>query len=805
MVYKTPYLISQHVDTKESVDYDVVEGEVDLLPIQSYFFDQININRYSHSFIVKSEFNLDINMLQEAFDILTNYHDMLRVIYRFDGDDVIQEVLPVNTRVCDIKEHYIEDNFEETMKKLFLDSLGSINMENKMMDIHLIHYCDETYVSFVLHHLIVDGVSWNILLMDLSYIYYKLYFGEEIKLSRPYPYKYWVEDVKKLVYNISDEEKQHWIEINNLLDDSQIKGAGNIFAINMEINYDIDNLLMLSEEEYLALAISRAYKKTYGKDIIFSRESHGRDDTIANLNRTIGWFTSEYPVPVEVCNGNDNVSLMRDVYSIKNSFNNVNNLGLNYGSLIYITNELEFKHCPVTFNFLSKEFVFKNKLFESVNQYLLAGNKIDTDRFEHESYGITFNILRLGDYYFIDGNYANNTYIGDEFDAFIENIRYELEFIADYEFDDGIVCCLSEPQMGIYLDEKVNEKENAYLTSGIIKCGKNTSIDEIKGAINKLINKHPLLKSRILDTGDMPLLICDSDPLIKVSDTDDYSKLIRPFDLDKSLARFFIINNEEGNSIYYNIHHLISDAITCGIIEDDLAHALNDDLDDNIDLAFIRASYDSFESKFGPEYESAHEFFKDMFSDIDFSKADKKINELEDKINELTDGVEQLLDGSSKLYNGLATLADKSGDLIAGVKKLADGSKQLSDGASSLADGSKELDKGMKNLFNGISKLDKGTGKLEKGAKKLYKGVKSLNSGVKTLDKGAAGLDDGAESLQGGISQLYEGLSQLSGNSGSLQSGAKKVFESLLSTADKQLAAALYALVGGVQHAKPRG
>ncbi|MBQ2613108.1 MAG: amino acid adenylation domain-containing protein, partial [Methanobrevibacter sp.] len=617
LVYKTPYLISQHVDTKESVDYDVVEGEVDLLPIQSYFFDQININRYSHSFIVKSEFNLDINMLQEAFDILTNYHDMLRVIYRFDGDDVIQEVLPVNTRVCDIKEHYIEDNFEETMKKLFLDSLGSINMENKMMDIHLIHYCDETYVSFVLHHLIVDGVSWNILLMDLSYIYYKLYFGEEIKLSRPYPYKYWVEDVKKLVYNISDEEKQHWIEINNLLDDSQIKGAGNIFAINMEINYDIDNLLMLSEEEYLALAISRAYKKTYGKDIIFSRESHGRDDTIANLNRTIGWFTSEYPVPVEVCNGNDNVSLMRDVYSIKNSFNNVNNLGLNYGSLIYITNELEFKHCPVTFNFLSKEFVFKNKLFESVNQYLLAGNKIDTDRFEHESYGITFNILRLGDYYFIDGNYANNTYIGDEFDAFIENIRYELEFIADYEFDDGIVCCLSEPQMGIYLDEKVNEKENAYLTSGIIKCGKNTSIDEIKGAINKLINKHPLLKSRILDTGDMPLLICDSDPLIKVSDTDDYSKLIRPFDLDKSLARFFIINNEEGNSIYYNIHHLISDAITCGIIEDDLAHALNDDLDDNIDLAFIRASYDSFESKFGPEYESAHEFFKDMFSDID--------------------------------------------------------------------------------------------------------------------------------------------------------------------------------------------
>jgi hypothetical protein len=64
----------------------------------------------------------------------------------------------------------------------------------------------------------------------------------------------------------------------------------------------MDNLLMLSEEEYLALAISRAYKKTYDEDIIFNRESHGRDDTIANLNRTVGWFTSQYPVHVKVNN-----------------------------------------------------------------------------------------------------------------------------------------------------------------------------------------------------------------------------------------------------------------------------------------------------------------------------------------------------------------------------------------------------------------------------------------------------------------------------------------------------------------------
>ena len=39
----------------------------------------------------------------------------------------------------------------------------------------------------------------------------------------------------------------------------------------------------------------------------------------------------------------------------------------NYSLLIYVLGELEYKHCPVTFNFLSTEFSFENELFESIN------------------------------------------------------------------------------------------------------------------------------------------------------------------------------------------------------------------------------------------------------------------------------------------------------------------------------------------------------------------------------------------------------------------------------------------------------
>ena len=615
--YKTPYLIAQHVNENiDNVSYNPVEGAVDLHPIQKYFFNQININNYTQEFVLKANMNLDINILQRAFDELTNVHDMLRAVYNFDKNKVIQEILPVNTHIFDIKEHIITDNLNDALLNIIKESVKSIDMENHLIDVNLIRYKNQSYISIVCHHLIIDGVSWNALLTDLTYIYFRLVAGKKIKLTRPYPYKNWIKDVKELVENISDEEKQHWIEINNLLDDSNIKGSANVFALNIDAKYDGDNLLELSEEEYLALAIARAYKKTYNEDIIFNYEAHGRDDNLADVSRTIGWFTSEYPILVKINNEYDNISLMNDVYSIKRAFNNINNLGLNYASLIYTTHELEYKHCPVTFNFLSKEFVFKNKLFESMNLYLSKEGKIDSERFDFQSYGVTFNISHEKDSYIIVGNYAGGTYIGNEFNTFVENIESELEFISNYSFEnEGIVCCLTEEQLGVYLDEKVYDKGTAYASTGILECNDN-SIDEIKNAIKALINKHPILKGRVLITEDIPLLICDNDPIIEVINDFNYSTLVQPFDLNKSLVSFFIVDDDE-KFVFYHIHHIITDATSDSVIYKDFERALNNKLNDVVDFGFIHASIDAYESKFKPEYKSALEFYKNEFVDID--------------------------------------------------------------------------------------------------------------------------------------------------------------------------------------------
>ena len=310
--------------------------------------------------------------------------------------------------------------------------------------------------------------------------------------------------------------------------------------------------------------------------------------------------------------------MISDVYSLKRAFKDVNNLGLNYASLIYTTKELEFKHCPVTFNFLSSEFVFKNELFESINQLSENDNddEINIAEVDSESYGITFNISRVGDSYVINGDYAQNTYLGDKFSVFLDNIKEELRFIANYKFDN-IVCCLSEPQLGIYLDERVHDKDTAYSATGIFECSGDYSVDELKDTIHALIEKHPILKGRVLETDDLPLLVCDSYPEISITNVDDYSNLIKPFDLDKSLARFFIVDNKYGMFIVYDMHHIISDATSKTIINRDLELALSGKLDKDVDLGFVYASRDSFDSQFKPDYDAAYGFFREMFADID--------------------------------------------------------------------------------------------------------------------------------------------------------------------------------------------
>ena len=95
---------------------------------------------------------LDKDILQDALNNLSNVHDMLRAIYSFDENhDPIQYIRPVDTCVFEVNEYSIDDDFDERMSDIFIKSVNSINIENHLFDISLIHHNDISYIVFVIH------------------------------------------------------------------------------------------------------------------------------------------------------------------------------------------------------------------------------------------------------------------------------------------------------------------------------------------------------------------------------------------------------------------------------------------------------------------------------------------------------------------------------------------------------------------------------------------------------------------------------------------------------------------------------
>ena len=87
------------------------------------------------------------------------------------------------------------------------------------------------------------------------------------------------------------------------------------------------------------------------------------------------------------------------------------------------------------------------------------------------------------------------------------------------------------------------------------------------------------------------------------------------------------------------------------------------------------------------------------------------------------------------------------------------------------------------NGFDSVSEL-------RASVEELMDAMNQLTDGVVNLKNGANSLDAGAAELMSGAAELSEGLNTLASNNDTLNAGAKQVFETLLSTANTQLAAA---------------
>ncbi|MCP5051352.1 MAG: amino acid adenylation domain-containing protein [bacterium] len=375
-----------------SRDQSPVTGPVPLTPIQQWYFhgSPLYPNHYNQAVMFRSGEKLDVEMIKAVFGKIQQHHDALRMTYTHDRNDSNMEdgATPVTQTNHGLNYPFFVEEFdfsghrrgdavpllEAKAKKI----QAGIQLANgPLMRPVLFHLEDGSRLLIVIHHLVIDGISWRILFEDIQHLMQQYKNNKPLKLPlKTDSFKTWSEKLRS--YAGSREllkEKPWWQQSGTQpipLIEHDVEEGSNLIKEAASVSFRLDSaqtesLLTAVNHAYgtqindiLLTALGLAVRETWGHDRLFiALEGHGREELFEDIDisRTVGWFTTEYPVLLDV-SYEDN--LERQIKEIKETLRKVPNKGIGYGILKYLTlnvNEREpsFEVKPqFSFNYLGQ-------------------------------------------------------------------------------------------------------------------------------------------------------------------------------------------------------------------------------------------------------------------------------------------------------------------------------------------------------------------------------------------------------------------------------------------------------------------
>ncbi len=376
-VAETSNAVSEHSDS---------EGEVSLTPIQKWFFERKipDVNHYNHSTLLKIPKGLDEKILEESVQQLMNRHDVFRLRFKEKNAGWIQYYSGMKEfknvfKVVDIGETQTQ-SIGECIRKDIQVCQKEINIVNgPLMQVRLYRTPDEEdRLLVMIHHIIVDGISWRIILEDLSELYIKKNSVKEIKTDS---FKSWSERLR--AYSVGEElksEAAYWRELLEKKFDKPVRdfdsdndAIATELQVVREMNEDMTKSLLKEASrayntkinDLLLTALGMALCECFGgRKYLVEMEGHGREEVIGgDFSRTAGWFTSIFPVGIEI---NDNINIEASIKSVKETLHRIPHNGIGFGILKYSDSDNELKksgsvstQAEIVFNYLGQ---FNNKI-----------------------------------------------------------------------------------------------------------------------------------------------------------------------------------------------------------------------------------------------------------------------------------------------------------------------------------------------------------------------------------------------------------------------------------------------------------
>ena len=178
---------------------------------------------------------------------------------------------------------------------------------------------------------------------------------------------------------------------------------------------------------------------------------------------------------------------------------------------------------------------------------------------------------------------------------------------------------LTNTQAGVFIDCTANMGTTVYNIPYLLKLSDKVDLDRLKEAVEQVIEVHPYLKVQLFmdEEGEIRQRRNDAlPPKVDIIDDMDLDQLVRPYGLfGEPLYRFEIHRTMEGSYLFMDLHHLIADGTSLGILIDQINRAYSGEILPEEDYTSYDASLDHEAAVKSDAYKAAEEFYLSEFED----------------------------------------------------------------------------------------------------------------------------------------------------------------------------------------------
>ncbi|HEX8404509.1 MAG TPA: amino acid adenylation domain-containing protein, partial [Duganella sp.] len=370
-------------------------------PVQAWFFEQRfeDNQHWNQSLILSPTEVVDPALVGQAIDIVVAHHQSLRTAYQANGDGVwTLAVQPCGQSVFERMDLGGQADTAAALARAADTAQRGIALKRPFKAVWMDLGAGRAgRLLLVAHHLAVDGVSWRVILEDMQTVHRQLLQGRVPALpAATTSFRDWSAALARHAASAAlAAELDHWRAVagptepalpgnaagSNTVADARTITVALDEAHTAELLGDVPQAYRTRIDEVLLTAVARSLCAWDGRDsVLVELEGHGREEHLfdsVDLSRSVGWFTTLYPVRLAPGGGQD---IGMSLKAVKEQLRHVPDKGLGYGVLRYLSDAgrglADAAYPQVTFNYLGQ----LDQSFEAGATWRLAHESTGAER-----------------------------------------------------------------------------------------------------------------------------------------------------------------------------------------------------------------------------------------------------------------------------------------------------------------------------------------------------------------------------------------------------------------------------------------